>query len=132
MKMVNFEAAKEHVKATKGNFANVIVENVTSRLEEDNSRDIFRYVNQILNTEGWLRETQDEDGNVITDYEFADEGLSNLKQHFDIPLRHAGFSASTADLLNQFHDLLRYSHDHPEINGGKIYQFSSNCCLQSL
>ena len=62
VKMPNFDTVKERIKSTKNFFANLISENITSRLEdEDDSRDIFRYVNQILNTEGWLRE-KEEDG----------------------------------------------------------------------
>ena len=74
--------------------------------EESDSKGIFQYIPQLLNTEGWLR--TNEEGEI----DFGDKGLTYLYKHFSIPLMNAGVKASIPSLLNQWYDLLQYAREY--------------------
>ena len=67
---------------------------------------------QILNTEGWVRTSTDGD----VDLEFADDTIAKLQHHFETPLLSAGMTSSTADLINQWHELLQYAHEYLSVS----------------
>ena len=72
----NVDIVFEHIKRKKDYFSWKVRKCIHSRLEEDDSELLFTHVAQILNTEGWIWETTDEDGTVIWDTEFADDAIS--------------------------------------------------------
>ena len=105
----NYEAAKQRISEKKVRLSEKVRTCITERLEEESdSKGIFQYVQQLLNTEGWLR--TNEEGEI--DFEFGDEGLTYLYKHFSIPLMNAGVKASVPDLLNQWHGLLQYAREY--------------------
>ena len=66
----NYEAAKQRILEKKASLSEKVRKCITVRLEEEsNSKGIFQYVPQLLNTEGWLR--TNEEGEI--DLEFGDE-----------------------------------------------------------
>ena len=71
----NFDNVFEPIKNKKHFFSRKVQTCTQSRLEEeeDDSKFLFTHIVHILDTAGWIRETNDEDGTVIRDEEFGDD-----------------------------------------------------------
>lgn len=59
---------------------------------------------QILNTEGWERNTEGDENKL-----FADKILKDILTHFNEPLLKAGLNCGLSTLLEQWHFLLDYA-----------------------
>ena len=95
-----FEIAKESVAKQKDAWLNLVSEAISMRLENDESV-ASKYATTILNTDGWIRHTNDD--------AFADEALEELFNFYEQPLKNAGFQGGLSDLLDQWHSVVEYT-----------------------
>jgi len=100
----SFEAAKDAAREAKNVLLGQIKDAMQSRLEVAENPHVINAA-IVLNTEGWER--SDENGEE--DVTFADNCLTELYDHFKVPLLNAGADGSLHDLLEQWHSLLDYS-----------------------
>ena len=100
----SFEAAKDAAREAKKVLLGQIKDAMQSRLEVAENPHVVNAA-IVLNTEGWER--SDENGEE--DVTFADNCLTELYDHFKVPLLNAGADGSLHDLLEQWHSLLDYS-----------------------
>lgn len=100
----SFEEAKAYVSEAKNVLLARIKDAIQSRLEVAEN-PLVQHAAFVLNTEGWERRS--EDGKE--DLEFADGCLTELYDHFKLPLSNAGADGSLHDLLEQWHCLLQYT-----------------------
>ena len=96
----SFQLEKESAKKCKAEWTTLISEAIHISLEMEDSVP-SKYSLGILNTEGWVRSTLDPD--------FMDNGIEELCDFFETPLKNAGFDGTVADVLQQWHDLVCYT-----------------------
>ena len=94
-----------NISAKKEEEINKISKAIASRLE-DEQESFLTDVCDILNTECWLRF----DDCKEEDLEFADDGVINMFERFQTPLKKAGLNCNEAELLQQWHDLIDYAN----------------------
>ena len=96
----NFLNGKESAQRRKNEWTSLVSKAIENRLEPGNS-EISKYSSEIINTEGWFRSTEDPD--------FLDNELEELYNHFEIPLKNAGFDGNITEMTEQWHDLVSYA-----------------------
>lgn len=99
-----FEAAQESPRRSKNMLLGRIKEAMQTRLQVAENRHILP-ANAVLNCEGWEKRTEDGEENLS----FADDGITELYNHFKEPLSKAGLNGTVGDLLEQWHDLVTYT-----------------------
>lgn len=92
----SFEAAKDAAREAKNVLLGQIKDAMQSRLEVAENPHVVNAA-IVLNTEGWER--SDENGEE--DVTFTDNCLTELYDHFKVPLLNAGADGSLHDLLEQ-------------------------------
>ena len=98
VKLTHYDNAVDSIEDLKDALSSLIKNAIQERLEDD-SDDLISKAATILNTIGW----------DINKLSFADQEISELYDHFETPLRNAGFNGDKDDLLEQWHDLIEYS-----------------------
>ena len=96
-----------------------LISDVIEERLKDNDSYYLNLIAQILNCKSWDRtkskndnaENDDEDNEneYEEDIELADEAISVLMTHFELPLKNAGVSVSQSGMLEEWHDLLEYA-----------------------
>ena len=96
-----------------------LISDVIEERLKDNDSYYLNLIAQILNCKSWDRtksqndnaENDDEDNEdeYEEDIEFADEAISVLMTHFELPLKNVGVSVSQSGMLEEGHDLLEYA-----------------------
>ena len=123
-------SVKEGEKVYKGSFVvesiDEVCNNISAKKEEeinkiskaiascfeDEQESFLTDVCDILNTECWLRF----DDCKEEDLEFADDGVINMFERFQTPLKKAGLNCNEAELLQQWHDLIDYANKNFKCN----------------
>ena len=124
VKLKKFEATKSSVSKEKNQFAGLVRDCLAERLtREEESKKSIESIVTILNCERWEKEEED----------FADEIIYDLVDHFDTPLKNAGVNCSAPDIVDQWHELVKYAKETLDIHGNTYMKtwrklFSSPRC----
>lgn len=109
IELVNYESELSRARQSKNDLLKKVRDCIEKRIEQnEESSSLLRHAVQILQTDGWKRETRDDTGAVSEDKEFADESIRFVFDHFAEPLSHAGVN-DEVEALRQWHDLLDYA-----------------------
>ena len=100
----SFETAKDSAQTTKGILLKRMQIALETTLKVSENEHVIMAA-QILNTEGWERNTEEGD----EDESFADKILEDLSTHFREPLLKAGLSCGLSTLLEQWHSLIDHT-----------------------
>ena len=112
VKLQSFEAAKDSAKTTKGILLERLRGALETRLKVSENKHVIMAA-QILNTEGWIRNTEEGD----EDLSFADDILEDVSTHFREPLLKAGLNCGLSNLLEQWHSLIDYTKRYLNLSG---------------
>ena len=122
----SFETAKDSAQTTKGILLKRMQIALETRLKVSENEHVIMAA-QILNTEGWERNTEEGD----EDESFADKILEDLSTHFREPLLKAGLSCGLSTLLEQWHSLIDHTTELYYITGESApHYFLAKKCRQ--